>query len=66
MKRWGWCVVVALPALAFACTETPSDIPECVAPGSPCPSLDGGLDASDATTDAAPDARDASDGALGD
>jgi hypothetical protein len=60
---------LVLIAVGSACTETPSDIPECVLPGSGCPSLDGGVDAvADATTDGSPDAppHDASGDALGD
>jgi len=37
---------LTLTALALGCTETPSDLPECVGPNSSCPSLDGGDGAS--------------------
>jgi hypothetical protein len=46
----------ALPA----CTETPSDLPPCVAPGVPCPQIEAGADAgnaADAATDAPEDVQ---------
>ena len=73
MKRCVGAIALALLAVALGCTETPSDIPECVLPGSACLSPDGGAnDAGDAAADAVTDggldasALDASDGATGD
>ena len=58
-------MALTLTAPVLGCTETPSDLPECVGPNSSCPSLDGGDDATDAAGDAGL-THDASDGASGD
>ena len=48
--------LILLSALVAACTETPSYIPPCVDPASPCVADDGGTDASPDGGDASPDA----------
>ena len=56
MKRLFFFCALGAWALLAGCTETPSDVPECVLPGSYCPLPDGGAEdgaAPDAGQDAA-------------
>ncbi len=52
--------LAAVVSSIAGCTETPYDLPECVGPGSYCPSLDGGSETGDASSDTARGVQDAS------